>query len=367
MEKVIGALFETLAEPDWASAFLAGVCAETRSHAAAVLEVNVATRRQCLPTFFGQGPEMAAAFELTHASGNPWRPPDESRGPPSGSVVVPDDFLPLSSLRTTAFWTDFLKPMHVDHGCGVIGLRTSERVLSMTLLRSSRHGPYDARERAWLSRLAPHWVNACHLRSRLAPSDRADLDAARALDAIGTPVFLLDERGQCVRWNPSAEALLREGALVRLRGRRLVAACPADGSAYVPTAGPAVLRNRQGSVVGHAAAHPLPGHGLLGPARTVVFVDAVRTARPADVRGALAALYGLTPREAELATHLANGISLADAAEVMGITDGAARTRLKTVYGKVGVKHQAGLVSLVRNLRSVLAPSGWTPVLGIHG
>lgn len=350
MEKVIGALFETLAEPDWASAFLAGVCAETRSHAAAVLEVDVATRWQMLPDYYGQGSDMAAAFELTHASDNPWRPADERQGPPAGSVVVPDDFLPLSSLHRTGFWTDFLKPMNVDHGCGLIGLRTSERVLSMTLLRSSRHGPYNAEERAWLSRLAPHWVNACHLRSRLAPSDRADLDAARALDAIGTPVFLLDERDQCVRWNPSAEALLRDGALVRLRGRRLVAACPANGSAFVPAVGPVVLRNRQGSVVGHAAAHPLPGHGLLGPARTVVFVDAVRTARPADVRGALAALYGLTPREAELATHLADGISLADAAEVMGITDGAARTRLKVIFGKTGVRTQGGLIVLVRSL-----------------
>jgi hypothetical protein len=160
MERLIGSLFETLGEPDWASTFLSGVCAATKSHAAAVLQVEVGTRRQSLPAYFGQGAEMAAAFERTHAAGNPWRPPDESRGPPVGSVVVPDDVLPLARLRKTAFWTDFLRPMDVDHGSGLIGLRDSRRVVSLTLLRSSRRGPFNTEERAWLGRLAPHWTSA---------------------------------------------------------------------------------------------------------------------------------------------------------------------------------------------------------------
>ena len=353
MERLIGALFETLAEPDWASAFLAGVCSETSSHAAAVLQVDVATRRQTLPAFFGQGPEMAGAFEQTHASGNPWRPADESMGPAVGAVVVPDDVLPLTRLRKTAFWADFLRPMDVDHGGGLIGLRDSTSVVSLTVLRSNRRGPYNAPERAWLGRLAPHWTNACRLRSRLVPADASSLDAARAFDVMGSAAFLLDERGQCVRWNPAAEALLRDGALVRLRGRRLVAACPADGSAYVPTAGPAVFRNRQGSVVGHAAAHPLPGHGSMGAARAVVFVDAVRTARPGYVCGALAALYSLTPREAELAVRLAEGEDLSAVAGTMGISVGAARTRLKTIFSKTGTRHQGGLIALVGSVREV--------------
>lgn len=353
MERLIGGLFENLSEPEWASAFLAGVCAETQSHAAAVLQVDVATRRQTLPAFFGQGADMAIAFEQTHASGNPWRPADESRGPPTGSVVVSDDVLPLARLRKTGFWSDFLRPMDVDHGGGVIGLRTASHVLSMTLLRSRQRGPYTPQERAWLGRLAPHWTNACRLRSRLAPADAAPWDAARAFDVMGTAAFLLDERGQCLRMNASAEAVLGDGTLVRLRGRRLAAAGPASGFAFVPATGTVVLRNPEGSAVGHASAHRLPGHGPMGAARTVVFVDAVRTARPADVRGALAALYGLTPREAELATHLADGISLADAAAGMGITDGAARTRLKIVFGKTGARNQGALIALIGSLEAV--------------
>lgn len=357
MERLIGSLFETLGEPDWASTFLSGVCAATKSHAAAVLQVEVGTRRQSLPAYFGQGAEMAAAFERTHAAGNPWRPPDESRGPPAGSVVVPDDVLPLSSLRRTGFWTDFLKPMNVDHGCGVIGLRTAERVLSMTLLRSSRRGTYDARERAWLSRLAPHWVNACRLRSRLAPTDRASGETAWAFDLLRTAVFLLDDRGRCVRWNAAADDELRDGSLVRLRGGRIVAASPGQGCTFPTGTGPTVLRRRDGGVGGHAAAHRLPGHGGLGSARVVVFVDPVEATRPQALRQALAAVHGLTPREAEVAERLAAGMTLTEVAAAMGVSVEGVRTRLKVAYGKTGARHQAALVALVRSLRAVIGSS----------
>jgi DNA-binding CsgD family transcriptional regulator len=354
MEKVIGALFETLAEPDWAGHFLAGVCAETRSHAAAVLQVDVATRRQTLPAYYGQGAEMALAFEQTHATGNPWRPPDESRGPPTGSVVVPDDLLPLARLRKTAFWTDFLRPMNVDHGGGVIGLRDAHQVISLTLLRSSRRGPYDARERSRLSLLSPHWTNACRLRGRLVPADAATGDAARAFDLMATAAFLLDERGQCVRWNAAADALLRDGTLVRLRGKRLIAPCPGAGPAFIQATGPTILRRKDGSVAGHAYFHDLPGHGALETARAVVFVDPLNVAAPEQLKRSLAIAYALTPREAELTSRLADGAELSQAAKAMGITPGAARTRLKTVYGKTGARHQAGLVALVRGLGAVL-------------
>lgn len=354
MERLIGTLFESLSERNWASAFLAGVCSETSSHAAAVLQVDLATRRQSLPAFFGQGPEMAVAFEQTHASGNPWRPADETRGPPAGSVVVPDDVLPLARLRMTAFWADFLRPMQVDHGGGVIGLRNSREVISLTLLRSSRRGPYDVHERSWLGRLAPHWTNACRLRTRLAPLDAAASGAARGFDAVATAAFLLDERGQCVRWNASADALLRDGTLVRLRGRRLTGPCPGAGPAFIQETGPTVLRRKDGSVGGHAYAHDLPGHGVLETAHAVVFVDSLNVAAPEQLKRSLAIAYALTPREAELTSRLADGAELSQAAKAMGITPGAARTRLKTVYGKTGARHQAGLVALVRSLRAVV-------------
>jgi DNA-binding CsgD family transcriptional regulator len=352
--KLIGTLFEALAEPDWASAFLTGMCEATQSPAGALLQVDVASRRQTLPAYVGQGREMAVAFERKHAEGNPWRPTDEASGPPAGSVVVPDDALPLSALRRTAFWADFLRPMKVDHGCGVIGFRSPEKVVSITLLRSARAGLYGPEERALLRRVAPHWVNACNLRNRLVPNERNGSDAAQALDALGTAAFFLDKHGRCARWNAAADSLLSEGDLVRLRGGHLVAAHPGSGALFASTGATTVLRRRDGSVGGHAAAHRLPGHGALGGARAVVFVDSLTAMRPPLLRQALTALHGLTPREAELAERLATGSDLAETAAAMGVSTEGARTRLKVVFGKTGARNQAALVALVRSLYAVL-------------
>lgn len=354
MERLIGSLFEALGDADWASPFLTGVCAATQSHAAAVLEVEVATRRQTLPAYVGQGPAMAEAFEQTHAGTNPWRPRDERDGPAAGRVVVPDDFLPLSSLRRTAFWTDFLKPMDVDHGAGVIGRRTRDRVVSLTLLRSSRRGAYSNDERAWLARLAPHWVNACTLRERLVPPDRETLGTVRAFEVLGTAAFLLDERGRCVRWNAAADALLHTRAWVCLLGGRLVATSTGTSAVRASGSEPIVLRGRDGRAGAHLAVHPLPSGGAFGSVRAVVFVEPVQATHAARVRRALVAAYDLTPREAELTARLADGADLAEAAAAMNITAGAARTRLKSVYDKTGVRHQGALVGAVQSLRSVL-------------
>jgi len=352
--KLIGTLFENLAETDWASAFLTGVCEATHSPAAALLQVDVASRRQTLPAYVGQGREMAVAFERKHAEGNPWRPPDESSGPPPGSVVVPDDVLPLSTLRRTAFWSDFLRPMQVDHGCGVIGFRSPDKVVSITLLRSARAGLYGTEERAWLRRAAPHWVNACNLRNRLVPDERNGSDTALALDALSTAAFFFDERGRCARWNAAADLLLSQGDLVRLRGGHLFAAHPGSGALFASTGATTALRQRDGSVAGHAAAHRLPGHGALGSARAVVFVEPVEATRPRALRQALAAVHGLTPREAEVAERLSAGLDLNEVAATMGLSVEGVRTRLKVVYGKTGARNQSALVALVKSLGAVV-------------
>ena len=58
-------------------------------------------------------------------------------------------------------------------------------------------------------------------------------------------------------------------------------------------------------------------------------------------------LYRLTPTEARLATLIAQGISLAEAAEILGIGIGTARNHLKHVFAKTDTSRQAELAHLV--------------------
>jgi DNA-binding CsgD family transcriptional regulator len=58
-------------------------------------------------------------------------------------------------------------------------------------------------------------------------------------------------------------------------------------------------------------------------------------------------LYHLTPAEERLATLLAQGESLKEAAEGLGISRNTAATQLKSVFQKTGVHRQSDLVRLV--------------------
>ena len=55
-------------------------------------------------------------------------------------------------------------------------------------------------------------------------------------------------------------------------------------------------------------------------------------------------LFGLLPSEARLANALANGASLAEAAEQMGLTIETVRNYSKKIFAKTGTRGQADLV-----------------------
>jgi DNA-binding CsgD family transcriptional regulator len=69
--------------------------------------------------------------------------------------------------------------------------------------------------------------------------------------------------------------------------------------------------------------------------------------------GAAAVVFGLSPAQAEVARHVADGLSLPEIAGKMEITANTARTHLNRVYEKVGVRTQP---ALVRVLLSAAAP-----------
>jgi DNA-binding NarL/FixJ family response regulator len=66
----------------------------------------------------------------------------------------------------------------------------------------------------------------------------------------------------------------------------------------------------------------------------------------------LAQLFDLLPSEARLALALGRGLSIAEAAEVLNLTEGSARTYSKKIYAKMGARGHADLILNIH--RSVL-------------
>lgn len=91
------------------------------------------------------------------------------------------------------------------------------------------------------------------------------------------------------------------------------------------------------------------------PRRSMLVLCRLPNARTAESVERLAHLFDLPPREAELAVTLNEGLSIAEAAERMGLTLETARNYSKRLYAKLGVRGQAELVRLVCDSVAVMA------------
>lgn len=380
-DDLIGALYADLDGPEWSDAFLAGVCRATRSTSGAFVVADLVQQRDALPAFYGAETVSALAYERRYAGHNPWRAARAAAHRHDGMILLSDDILSVAELRQTLFYRDFLQHLGVAHGAGLIGLSNTQAIGSLTLLRPPSAGVYTPEERRLLRALAPHWSNACALRQRFDALADQHRRLSAAVDHLALGVFLLDGEGLLVRTNAAADRFLSTGLGLRVRRGKLAALHPASDAALTraltaaaarPSFGAApahafLLRTANGVPTAHAAVHRL---GVGSGADLAVFVrPAVEDGAAAGDGGgglaqALAGAYGLTAGEAALAQALAAYRDLGAASAAMGITAATARTRLKVVFGKLGVATQVELVSVLANLRDVLG--GQAAAAGSH-
>ncbi len=83
------------------------------------------------------------------------------------------------------------------------------------------------------------------------------------------------------------------------------------------------------------------------PKASHVVVTLVPAGDPTARRALLAGRFNLTPAETRMAETVIEGHSPAKIAELLGITLHTVRTYLKRLYGKTGVRNQAGLVRIL--------------------
>jgi DNA-binding NarL/FixJ family response regulator len=97
------------------------------------------------------------------------------------------------------------------------------------------------------------------------------------------------------------------------------------------------------------------GEAAIDPAVQHHVVDALATGRAAEGRGAAGALPdGLTPREAEVLSLIADGLSNAEIAERLVVTEATVKSHVNHLFTKTGVRDRAQAVTYA--YRHHLAP-----------
>lgn len=260
----------------------------------------------------------------------------------------------------------------VPHSLGMNVARGGRYLMKLRLTRRPSQPGFSARDCRMVEALAPHLRAATeiHLRFDEIRCERALY--AEAMDRLELGIVVLDERFRILHANALAQtllderdALLRTGAALTARhrdeGKRLNEAITRAAAAHaLGRPGPAqVMRLRRSGgrsdlcVIVRAAPPQLADDEWSHSAAVAVFItphSGPETADPLRVEP-LAALFGLTRKEASLALHIANGMTIKEAAAAMGVTLNTARAHLRSIYAKTGFDRQATLVrALLRHV-----------------
>lgn len=178
------------------------------------------------------------------------------------------------------------------------------------------------------------------------------------IDHTGRAAAVVREDGTLLEANSRARALL--GLDVAAHGERLLSNVPAERQALARALRASVARTgprfsdpvlMQSPSGGFLLAYVLPlEHGEHGKdAALVLLADMHGTERRDAVQ--LLQLFGLTGAEAKLAALVGTGMPPKGAAAELNISEHTARSTLKTVYDKLGIKKQSELGHLVARLQ----------------
>lgn len=294
---------------------------------------------------------------------------------PEKQVITMHDFVPVEQLERSRFYTEYLIPWDSVYNLGV-DVRDGDRLYArLRLTRGRRAGNFTLAERRFVEYLVPHFDIAMRTHAALDATKMERAIYADAMDHLTLATVILDASGHVIHTNALARDILHRQDGIALANDTLALTHPADAQRLRDAIGRAiavgraakpgiveVLRARRPSGAGHYGIMIRPAAGsveadeaTVSPA-VAVFISVEEGPQTPPPVETIRKLFELTHKEAQLALCLANGRSLQEAANELGITLNTARAHLRSTFSKTGIDRQARLVRAI--LRSVAQLGG---------
>ena len=228
----------------------------------------------------------------------------------------------------------------------------------------ARDRPCSAADSALISNLAPYIETVLHTLHQLERERAGSELSSSGLARMGTGWILFDAETRVLAIEPATRRQLHRiiGAPPEIGERLMIGAAAASQLSDAA----ARMAKPDARHCGHALlwrdprvdalltgidpkqVAPLPGAQMIAYCR-------FQTEGTAGRARQFSGLFDLPPREAELAVALADGHTIAETAQAMGLTVETARNYSKKLYAKLGVRGQVELVRLVLQSSAALA------------
>jgi DNA-binding CsgD family transcriptional regulator/PAS domain-containing protein len=285
---------------------------------------------------------------------------------PVGTVMTQVMLIDDEEFYQSRFYQEWCKPQRLHDFMGFKVLQTEQRIGFLSTNRCNTHPRYGKDDIRLLSLLAPHVCRAVII------SDALNLKTIRsealktALDALTSGIYLVDRLGRVIYMNRAANRQVERGDAVLIANGRLA---PFDRRTC------AALTGAIRQAIANEAATPASGFSIALPAREgaglVAAVLPLTRGERQNVCGAFAAmaaifvqdpivvppfpgeafakLHGLTGSELRVLLAMAPGLSVKEAAEVLGVSETTAKTHLQHIYNKTGTSKQTELMQLFKS------------------
>lgn len=286
---------------------------------------------------------------------------------PAGSVVRGSDVMPDEEFERSEYYLEFMRKWDLFHIAGVVLHSDPVTGVGLGTIRPRDAGDFDAAEVGRLNRLGPHLRNLLHLHDKSRRLSEMSTTTNILTGPSGGGLVLIDSGRNILRLNDLAMELLEDGEGLRIVSGRLAAALDAEDRRLRALI--ADMAERKGEGIGNGETIALQRRTVGPPLQLFVIpvgneLDhvpylqadqrrsfAIFVADPSRrvllLPAVLQSLYGLTPKEAELAQELVQGKGLDETAQALNISANTAKSHLRQVFAKTGAGRQAELVRIL--------------------
>jgi DNA-binding CsgD family transcriptional regulator len=277
-----------------------------------------------------------------------------------GGFVADQHIIAHEDLGRSAYYANFARPAGVPWYAATGVQLPNGELAGLSLQRSEREGAFSTGELRRLNRMQPR------LREILLLAYRVGLEHENAmltgLDLVDHAAILFDQFGLICGMNRGAEALI--GKVFSTHGRQIVAIDRLRRVALAERIGWACRHGNSADQTPRAIRlEDNEGHAWLGQFApvdgrakdffrngTALLILAPAHVKTRSIGGALAAAYGLTPREASVAELLAAGFDTNQIADQLALSRNAVRFHIKSILPKAAVQRQAEFVAAAAKL-----------------
>ncbi|EJM31258.1 MULTISPECIES: helix-turn-helix transcriptional regulator [Pseudomonas] len=289
-------------------------------------------------------------------------------GLPNRQVVTLAEFVSSDDWQKSEFYKNFLEAVDVFHILGADINTCDGAQCRIRISRGRDDKPFGDEEKTLLAHFIPHLERSIKVHMQL---NRIEVERnlyAGAVNQMAVGTIILDEAGKVLQTNQVADRLIQEKDGIKLVNDGLQVGTDRDTQEFRRLVKQSLLSQKSSnpSMVEALRVQRPSGRADLGiivrsvplsewsegkQCPTVVIFISDPEQQSTAPQEIVRALFDFTPAETQLAMLLANGLTLDEASEELGISRNTARAHLRSTFSKTGVTRQTMLVRLI--LRSV--------------